>query len=147
MSKGKLMERTKTKSQRIVPMRPLLAAILLEHRQKQIAGQHPGLATGLLFPTDDGKLRMTSNLKKVWPKLQELTSSKVKVGSQVLRRSLNTNLVMAGVDRITTRAILGHTSEAMTQRYAGIGDEAKADGLDKVGPTTRKLKLVDDASE
>ena len=58
----------------------------------------------------------------------------------MLRRSLNTQLVLAGVDRITTRAILGHTSEAMTQRYAGIGNDVKADAVDKVRP---KLKLVE----
>jgi len=146
ISRGQLLQRTKTKAQRVVPLHPELAAILLEHRQDQIAKQHPGLETGLLFPSDEGKPRMPSSLRKVWPTLQELTDTKVKVGSQVLRRSLNTQLVMAGVDRITTRAILGHTSEAMTQRYAGISPEAKAEAVDKVKPRSRP-KLVDGNGE
>jgi len=145
LSKGVLREQTKTKAQRIIPMHPELAAILLEHRQKQIADQHPGLATGLLFPTDEGKLRIPANLKKIWPALAAAIGSEVKLGSQVLRRSLNTNLVMAGVDRITTRALLGHTSEAMTQRYAGIGDEAKADAVLKAGPRRKAVEPADGA--
>jgi len=55
----------------------------------------------------------------------------------VLRRSLNTQLVMARVDRITTRPILGHTSETMTQRYAGIDEESKGETVART-----RLKLV-----
>ena len=140
VSKREIRETTKTKAKRVVPMHPELIRILKAHREAQVAAQHAGLKTGLLFPNDDGEIRLPSNMKKVWPRLAQLIGSEVKVGSQVLRRSLNTNLVMAGVDRITTRAILGHTSEAMTQRYAGIGDDAKKDAVSKAGP---KLKVVD----
>ena len=48
-----------------------------------------------------------------------------KVTPQVLRRSVNTLGVLAGVDRITLRAMMGHTTEEMTQRYAGVPDAAK----------------------
>lgn len=131
VSKGKLRDRTKTKTQRIVPMHPALAAILKEHHDL-----HPG--TGLLFPANNGKPRIPSSMKKVWPILMLKAGIDVKIGSQVLRRGLNTALVLAGVDRLTTRAILGHTSEAMTQRYAGIGDAAKADAIGRVGPSPGK---------
>lgn len=144
VSRNKLLERTKTKQQRIVPMHPELAQILLEHRNMMLQKQHVGLHTNLLFPSIHGKLRLPSSLKKVWTTLRKLTDGTISVGSQVLRRSLNTQFVLAGVDRITTRAILGHTSEAMTQRYAGIGLEAKADAVLKLGS---KLKLAEPAGE
>ncbi|MFZ4580745.1 MAG: tyrosine-type recombinase/integrase, partial [Myxococcota bacterium] len=120
ISRGELRERTKTGSQRVVPMHKELAETLQALRRGQVAAQDKGLADGLVFPGKDGKPRNPCNMKKVWVALRETCGTSVRVGPQVLRRSLNTQLVLAGVDRITTRAILGHTSEAMTQRYAGV---------------------------
>jgi integrase len=139
VSKGTLRERTKTKAWRNVPLHPVLAAILLEHRQRQLANQDPALDLGLVFPNRHGKLRSPSSTKKLWPQLAEAIGIDMRLGQQVLRRSLNTALVHAGVDRITTRAIMGHTSEQMTERYAGIGAKEKADAVDKVQP---RLSLV-----
>jgi integrase len=49
----------------------------------------------------------------------------VRVTPQVLRRTFNTLMVHAGVDRIVLRSQMGHCSEEMTQRYAGVSVEAK----------------------
>ena len=125
VSEGQLMETTKTKARRVVPLHPVLAEILQAHRTKLVAGQHPGLSTGLVFPSDEGGIRLPSSLQKVWPDLRAQLKTDVRVGPQVLRRSLNTNLVLAGVDRITLRSIMGHTSEAMTARYAHASLDVK----------------------
>ena len=47
------------------------------------------------------------------------------VTPQVLRRTFNTLIMLAGADRITLRAMMGHTSEEMTERYSGVSTEAK----------------------
>ncbi len=129
LSRGVLQETTKTKARRLVPMHPALAEILQEHRQKLVEDKHTGLEAGFVFPADHGGLREPSSAKKLWPLLQEALKTDIRIGPQVLRRSLNTQLVLQGVDRITLRSIMGHTSEAMTARYAGISVEAKADAV------------------
>ena len=65
-----------------------------------------------------------------------------RIGPPVMRPSLNTMMLAEGVDRITLRSIMGHASEEMTQRYAGIGDEAKAEAIELVRPALRIVRSV-----
>lgn len=120
VSNGILTETTKTKAQRIVPIHPDLALALQEHRQRMIRDQHPGLATNLVFPSSRGKLRFPQSLAKVHALACDAAKIDIHVTPQVLRRTFNTLLVRAGVDRITLRAMMGHTTEQMTERYAGV---------------------------
>ena len=144
LSRGKLLERTKTKAQRVVPIHRDLVPILKGHRQHQIAKQVKGVETGMVFLSVRGKVRDPRSAKKIWAALCEKAGIDQVVGPQVLRRSMNTMMLAEGVDRITLRSIMGHTSEAMTQRYAGIGDAAKADAVNRVNPA---LTVVPDAPE
>jgi integrase len=48
-----------------------------------------------------------------------------RVGPQVLRRTFNTLLLAAKVDRIVLRSQMGHCSEEMTERYAGVPVDLK----------------------
>jgi len=59
-------------------------------------------------------------------------SIEVKVTAQVLRRTFNTLMVHAGVDRIVLRSVMGHCTEAMTERYAGVGIPAKQAALQRL---------------
>ena len=43
----------------------------------------------------------------------------------MLRRTFDTLLISAGVDRIVLRSMIGHTTEEMTERYAGVRHEDK----------------------
>lgn len=54
-----------------------------------------------------------------------MLGTEVRIGAQVLRRSMNSNLLRQTVDRLTIRSVMGHTSEQMTQRYYGAGDAEK----------------------
>ena len=132
VSKGELIESTKTKADRVVPLHPKLAAVLQEHRTKMLKAQHRGLATGLLFPSDRGGVRVPQSLPKVFALGMAAAKLEIKVGPQVLRRTFNTLMTLAGVDRITLRAMMGHTSEEMTERYAGIPLAAKRAALDAI---------------
>ena len=152
VSRGHLLERTKTKVKRIVPMSPDLVPILLAHQAQQAkhredfnakamakakeSGDKPKLwpETDLVFTSVHGELRDPKSVKKIWPGLCKEAKIDQRVSPQVLRRTMNTLMLAANVDRITLRAIMGHTSEAMTQRYAGIGDAAKADAISRIRP-------------
>ena len=140
VSLGKLTETTKTKARRTVPLHPLLVEVLRAHRGAQFTAQNrAALASGLVFPSPRGTPRTANSLDKAFEAIAAAMKSSLNLGAQVLRRSLNTNLVQAQVDRLTVRAILGHSSEQMTQRYYGVAQSDKADALAKVvriGPET-----------
>ena len=116
------------------------APILLAHAKQQIDDEAKGLETGLVFMSVHGKIRDPNASKKVWIELCTDANIGHRIGPQVMRRSLNTMMLAEGVDRITLRAIMGHASEEMTQRYAGIGDEAKAEAIERVRPALRIVR-------
>ncbi len=127
VSKGVIRDITKTKRQRTVPIHPLVVGLLKTHEEQQVADQAIEIATGLLFPSDKGadRPRTPNTLRKAFGAIKEATGIEVKIGPQVLRRSMNTNLVRQNVDRLTLRAIMGHTSEQMTGRYYGASEGDK----------------------
>ena len=83
----------------------------------------------------------------VW--IEPGTEAKIgqRLGPQVKLRSLNPLMLAKRVDRPTLRAIMGHTGENMTQRYAGVGDDAKADALVRVRPVWRVVQADGDAED
>jgi integrase len=116
---------TKTNSSRVVPLHDVVAEALLEHRQKMMREQHPGLEEGIVFPSTDGGRRHGTSINKPLKLIAEHIGLEVRVTAQVLRRTYNTLMVTAGVDRVVLRSIMGHTSEQMTERYSGIGLDVK----------------------
>lgn len=114
----------KTGVGRSVYMPPPVAAALRAHRQEQLrAGAAP-----LVFPSTTGGHRATSGLRKALELAAEGARIDVHVTPQVLRRTFNTLMMAAGVDRIVLRAQMGHTREDMTIRYSGVGLDLKREG-------------------
>lgn len=116
---------TKTDDPRTVPLHPSLAAILQEHRERLVREQHCGLKSGLVFPNDFGTHRTPQSLYESLGVAVEAAGIKIHVTPQVLRRTFNTLMMLSGTDRIALRAIMGHTSEEMTRRYAGVNLDVK----------------------
>lgn len=83
----------------------------------------------LVFPSRSGTYRTSSSLDSPLDKARRRAGVDFKVTAQVLRRTFNTLMVRAGVDRIVLRAQMGHCSEEMTARYAGVPVEAKRDAV------------------
>lgn len=111
---------TKTGDPREVALPEILRDLLRAHRRHLVETQHRGLASGIVFPADHGGHRIPQSLHKVTKELAKKCGIDVLVGPQVLRRTFNTLMLRAGVDGVTLRAMMGHTTEAMTQRYAGV---------------------------
>lgn len=120
------LEHTKTSSPRRVPLLPKVVAALQAHKAVQDAGKRPN-PLGLVFPAETGGYRLEQSLAKPFQALSDRLDQKVT--PQVLRRSLNTNLLALGIATQEIQAILGHTTDAMTARYAGVGDARKAAAL------------------
>ncbi len=116
---------TKTNAPREVALPKDMIDVLREHHGRMGAAQHVGLASGLVFPANTGGHRTAQSLYKPLALAAEAAGIEVKVAAQVLRRTFNTLMLEVGVDRIVLRSQMGHSSEEMTQRYAGVSVEAK----------------------
>lgn len=116
---------TKTDDPREAALTPQLIEILQAQRESLIRRQHPGLAEGLVFPAANGGFRGPQALLPVLGRCSKAAGLDIKVGAQILRRTFNTLAVEANVPREVLRAQVGHVSQAMTDRYAGIHSSAK----------------------
>ena len=88
---------------------------------------HPG-GRALLDATDDA----SSSVDGLFDKIMKKFDINADIGNKVLRRSFNTNMVRAGVDRIVLRSIMGHTTEALTARYYGASEADKAGAVSRL---------------
>ena len=77
---------------------------------------------------DHGGLRLPQSAAKIYEHGREAAKLDIRVGPQVLRRTLNTLMLRAGVDRITLRAILGHSSEKNDSALCRAGHEGQGGG-------------------
>lgn len=131
VSRGQINE-TKTGASREVVVPQVVIDALDEHRRRLVRDQHIGLATGLVFPSDVATPRTPTALREILRMCAESIGTDVRVTPQVLRRTYNTLCIEQGVDRLVLRAQMGHSSEAMTQRYAGIRIEQKAEAASAI---------------
>lgn len=130
-SHGELVK-TKTGDPREAYLPPLVMGLLRQHRREQLAAQHPGLALGLIFPSEVGTLRYVESLGRPLTQASEAIGLGWVVTPQVLRRTYNSLMVAAGVDRLVLRSQIGHTDEALTERYMDASAELKRTQIARV---------------
>ncbi|MCA9542047.1 MAG: site-specific integrase [Myxococcales bacterium] len=132
-----VVDATKTGDPREVALTPRMIELLRSQRRALIASQHRGLEQGLVFPSRVGTLRGPESLHKPLAAASQAIGLDLRVGPQVLRRTFNTLMLQAGVDRIVLRSQMGHCSEEMTERYAGVSVEAKLAAVRRLENLTR----------
>ncbi len=129
---------TKTGDPREAALTARMAELLRAHRRWLLEAQHPGLERGLVFPSRTGGHRGPESLHKPLRRAGEQAGVDVRVGPQVLRRTFNTLMLLGNVDRVVLRSQMGHCSEAMTQRYAGVPVAAKIAAVEALESRTRE---------
>lgn len=138
------IDTTKTETKRRVPLPAKLAAILRDHRRELVARQHPGLASGWVFPAARRRLPRpdgswppvsTSSLRK--PLMAALAAAELsgRITTHGLRRTWN-NLLRQVTAGEVVRSITGHVTERMTEHYSHVHQNEKAQAA------TRALSLV-----
>lgn len=138
--KGAVVDSTKTGDDedpeaKLVPLLPAVAEVLRERRQAMVASQHPGLASGWIFPTRRGTLHRGSPLRDVLDAACAAVGLGRRVTPHGLRHTAN-DLLRRVADGDTVRAIIGHVTPAMTHHYSHV-DEA-----DKHAAITRAFEVV-----
>lgn len=118
--RGQVADRTKTDEPRVVAAPPALKAVLRDHRGWMLATQHPGLSSGLVFPSMAGKPMHSGQLSKPLHSAAEKAGVAKRITPHGLRRTFNNLLRQAGVEHVTIRSMTGHTTDAMTHHYSHV---------------------------
>ena len=120
VQKGKLMPSTKTNRARRVGVPSYLQSRLDVHRRRLVAEQHPGLPSGLMFPSTVGKPIWSARASSVLRGACERAGLDRPFTTHGFRRSMTDLLREAAVDPVTAKAITGHTTDAMREHYSTV---------------------------
>jgi integrase len=127
---GQVRETTKTGRRLRIPLPLDLVEVLREHVEALPKG--PMHDSDLLFPSETGGFRAGSCLDKPIRKIAEAAEIKKALTPRFMRRTFQDLGRQARVHDFVVRAISGHATVAMQERYSSVaGDEVRA-GLAKV---------------
>lgn len=136
--KGLAVSSTKTGRARIVPLHPLVADALKEKRQQMVKVGHPGLSSGLIFSVRTSRGNASpGGMYHGNPALRPLRHAcKVlginrRVTVHGLRHTANDLLRRVATGEVT-RAIVGHSSQAMTHHYSHVDGTEKRQAVDRM---------------
>jgi integrase len=108
-----------------------LAEVLRMHRQQLIAEQHPGLSSGLVFPSLKGTPRQNSVLDKPFRDILDHLGIRRRFTPHGVRRTAN-DLLRQEAGATVTKAITGHVTDAMHEHYATVRVEEKRGAIEEV---------------
>ncbi len=135
VSHGELLQ-TKTNAPRVITLGEQAIATLREHCLTLPYTD----GSQILFPTSEGRYRNSASLYKALRVLGRNLGFPISLGPQVIRRSVVSLMRRNNADDSTVRAIVGHTSEEMTELYTGVSVSQKKEAL------ATFLKSIDTAS-
>jgi integrase len=133
---------TKTDAPREAGLHRSLRDALEVHRLRMAEAGRRVSGAGLIFPAADGGHRGTAALGKLLRLAGGAAGLPVAVGALMLRRTFNTLVALAGTDRLVLRAQLGHTTEKMTERYAGVPATAKVEAVGVLMEAVNQARIV-----
>ncbi len=96
-------------------------------------------APGLVFPSTQGGYCRTSSLSGALIRACKASGFR-RITCHVLRHSFGSNLVQGGVDLHTVSVLMGHSSVAMTQRYAHLSPDGLRSASRKLDTLSRKAR-------
>jgi integrase len=130
---------------RTVPLVEPLPELLQARRSRMVAKQHPGLRSGLVFPTKSGQAHKGTPLNRVLKEACESAKVAIRFTPHGLRRTWN-NIARRIAGGLVVRAMIGHGSEAMTAHYSLVDESEKRVTAEAVVARLRKRDQSGDSS-
>ena len=130
---GEIVEGGKTGVGREPYMHPLIAERLRAHKKQLISNGARGWGEeDWVFPSTVGTPRRAGSMRKAMSTLSEMLELDFNITPSVLRRTFNTLLEAANVDKLVLWSQLGHSSDAMTKHYSYVHHDRKKEGVLRV---------------
>jgi integrase len=128
----KLRPLTKTGKARVVGVPQVLAGVLRKHRAELVGGQHPGLASGLMFPSQRGTPLSSGRISDELRAACRAAGITTRFTSHGFRRSLTDLLRSAQVDPVVAAGLTGHETERMRRHYSTVREHEAVDAGERV---------------
>ena len=114
-------------------LHPLIAERLRAHKKQLISNGARGWGEeDWVFPSTVGTPRRAGSMRKAMSTLSEMLELDFNITPSVLRRTFNTLLEAANVDKLVLWSQLGHSSDAMTKHYSYVHHDRKKEGVLRV---------------
>jgi integrase len=123
---------TKTRKARIVGVPDVLREVLRAHREQLVATQHPGLSSGLMFPSNKGTPLANSRMSDALQQACEEAGIKRRFTSHGFRRTLTDLLRNAQVDPVIAAGLTGHETERMRRHYSTVRSSEAVEAGERV---------------
>jgi integrase len=136
---------TKNDSAKLLPLIGEVQQAIVEHLQLMKMRANPGLRKGLLFPDSNGDYRLPSSVSKGWKVVSKEMKLSWAVTPHDLRRTYQNLLRQASVNTVVQQALMGHSSDGMTEHYSHVNMEEKRRAQDQVIDLLRFRKAKDGA--
>lgn len=137
-NRGSVSEGSKTGEILTLPLSEELLEVLDDHKKMMVKMDHPGLKTGLVFPSSKrphkakfGGFMTSSGLSLALRRACEKVEIP-RITPHDLRRTFNSWALEAGIEGSILRSITGHSSSAMTDHYYHGSARAKGMVQEKV---------------
>lgn len=122
--KGRLVKPKTDASARTIPLVEPLPTLLRLRYARMLAGPHPQLAHGLVFPTQEGGLHKGTPLNRVFRLACKRAGITIRFTPHGIRRTWN-DLARRVNDQMIVRSMIGHVSEEMTEHYSRVDLDEK----------------------
>ena len=122
VSRGQLTDSTKSNRNRVVPLFGPVASAIDRHRERMEVGQLPA---GLVFPSNAGTPRRPGSLRKAFRAIERELELDRSLSAQLIRKSVVTVLRDQGVPTMATKALVGHSDEAIQEHYYSANDDTR----------------------
>lgn len=101
----------------VVPMIPPVAKAIQRHRRDLFRKGNLGAIDGIVFPANNGNRRYAETLHKPMQKVADELGVDVRMGSQIMRKTLITLLNNHGTTRSLVKGLAGHESDKTNDGY------------------------------
>lgn len=103
----------------VIPVEPVLAAALREHRERL------GTRDGWMFPSEAGTLRTPNSMDKAWAACLAAASIQRRFTLHGLRYTFTDLIRLSNADAVVRRALTGHVTQEMQDHYSNVGTDEK----------------------
>ncbi len=122
---------TKTKRDLVLPLPPVVMAVLKWHVATCLTTEAQK-ASELLFPTDEGGFRSRSCLDKPFADVTRRVGLTKRITPRALRRTFQDLARSALLSGVATKAISGHATDAMRIHYSTAAEAEVLEGINAV---------------
>ncbi|HEY4182682.1 MAG TPA: tyrosine-type recombinase/integrase [Kofleriaceae bacterium] len=109
----------------VIPVEPILATALREHRDLLAETNAPGYELGWMFPSEAGTLRTPNTMDKAWARCLAAANVRRRFTLHGLRYTFTDLIRLSNADAVVRRALTGHVTQEMQDHYSNVGTEEK----------------------